>query len=241
MSSPAESNGGQAQQTQKHGQMPVDILFCPECSNMLYPKEDKEARKLMYQCRTCQHTQQATSNCVYRNILKNQAGDTAGVTQDVALDPTVGTTLHNTTTTGAAAAPSSSSAAPASGPAALAMCGCCGQVIMCSDCDAHPAYFPAYDRAAVSLTAGEDHDLPLATPPPSYQAELVGPMLPASDVQVAWDQILDEISNLNIVPGDMDMDTDTDMDMDYDMECWEEEMDEVHEPVYGPPNKPIFA
>ncbi|PSR81088.1 hypothetical protein BD289DRAFT_373006 [Coniella lustricola] len=69
--------------------MPVSILFCPECSNMLYPKEDKEARRLMYQCRTCQHTEAATSNCVYRNILKSQAGDTAGVTQDVALDPTL--------------------------------------------------------------------------------------------------------------------------------------------------------
>lgn len=220
MSSPAESSGGD-QQTQKHGQMPVDILFCPECSNMLYPKEDKAARKLMYQCRTCQHTQEATSNCVYRNILKSQAGDTAGVTQDVALDPTV------------RAAPSESeseSAATSTGlppPAVLAMCGCCGHVIMCSVCDARPAYFPQ--------VSSENEKSPLS--PGFPQLDQIGPMLPTSDVEGAWDQILDEISNLNIEP-DMDMDMGMDIDMD-DMEGWEAEMEEEH--VYGPPNKPIFS
>lgn len=232
MSSPAESNGGGQQQTQKHGQMPVDILFCPECSNMLYPKEDKSARKLMYQCRTCQHTQEASSNCVYRNILKSQAGDTAGVTQDVALDPTVGAPGSEATT-------SSSTGLPP--PAVLAMCGCCGQVIMCSVCDAHPAYFPAHHEHAAAPTGADGIDLGSAAAafsPTSHQFDQVGPMLPASDVEAAWDQILDEISNLNIEP-DMDMDIDMAMDMDDDMEDWEAEMEEQH--VYGPPNKPIFS
>lgn len=231
MSSPAESSGGDQQQTQKHGQMPVDILFCPECSNMLYPKEDKSARKLMYQCRTCQHTQEATSNCVYRNILKSQAGDTAGVTQDVALDPTVGAPSESTTT---------STGLPP--PALLAMCGCCGQVIMCSVCDVRPAYFPAHERP-VHAAAGEnenENENGAAFSPRKYQVEQVGPMLPASDVEAAWDQILDEISNLNIVPDmDMEMDMEMDMDMDDDMEGWEIDMEEEH--VYGPPNKPIFS
>lgn len=214
------SSGGDQQQTQKHGQMPVDILFCPECSNMLYPKEDKSARKLMYQCRTCQHTQEATSNCVYRNILKSQAGDTAGVTQDVALDPTVGAPSCETTTPSTGLPP----------PAVLAMCGCCGQVIMCSVCDAHPAYFPAHERAGAG-GIGIDY---AAFSSGGYQVEQLGPMLPTSDVESAWDQILDEISNLNI-----DMEMDMDMDMDDDMEGWEAEMEEEH--VYGPPNKPIFS
>ncbi|CAN8097329.1 unnamed protein product [Discula destructiva] len=88
MSSPQDV-GTMPQNSGKKNNMPVSILFCPECSNMLYPKEDKDARRLMYQCRTCQHTEEATSNCVYRNILKNVAGDTAGVTQDVTHDPTL--------------------------------------------------------------------------------------------------------------------------------------------------------
>lgn len=223
MSSPAESTSGQ--QPQKHGQMPVDILFCPECSNMLYPKEDKEARKLMYQCRTCQHTQEATSNCVYRNILKNLAGDTAGVTQDVAMDPTVG--AHDST--GPSTDPNSSYFQAH----ALAMCGCCGQIIMCSDCDVRPAFIPAAERAT---TANEN--LSTSIPPKSYQAELMGPMMPASDVQISWSEILDEVSRLNIVPADMDMDLD--MDDDDFFEDWEPELEEG-ELVHGPPNKPISA
>uniref|UniRef100_A0A915C2J9 DNA-directed RNA polymerase M/15kDa subunit domain-containing protein n=1 Tax=Parascaris univalens TaxID=6257 RepID=A0A915C2J9_PARUN len=35
----------------------VGIKFCPECNNMLYPKEDKENRQLMYACRNCDHKQ----------------------------------------------------------------------------------------------------------------------------------------------------------------------------------------
>jgi len=44
----------------------------------------------MFTCRTCQVSEPATSYCVYKNKLNNQVGDTAGVTQDVASDPTVG-------------------------------------------------------------------------------------------------------------------------------------------------------
>jgi DNA-directed RNA polymerase subunit M/transcription elongation factor TFIIS len=67
----------------------ITFRFCSECSNMLYPKEDAETRKLMYTCRTCQYTEEAQSSCVFRNVLNNAAGETAGVTQDVGSDPTV--------------------------------------------------------------------------------------------------------------------------------------------------------
>lgn len=56
---------------------------------MLYPKEDKMTSKLMYACRTCQSSQEATSSCVFRNYLSTNVGETAGVTQDVGNDPTV--------------------------------------------------------------------------------------------------------------------------------------------------------
>ncbi|RDA94845.1 hypothetical protein CP533_4233 [Ophiocordyceps camponoti-saundersi (nom. inval.)] len=71
----------------KHEQ--ITFRFCSECSNMLYPKEDKDAHSLQFTCRTCQYTEEASSSCVFRNILNNSAGETAGVTQDVGSDPTV--------------------------------------------------------------------------------------------------------------------------------------------------------
>lgn len=70
----------------------ITFRFCSECSNMLYPKEDEDAHKLQFTCRTCQYTEDAQSTCVFRNVLNNSSGETAGVTQDVGSDPTVSTT-----------------------------------------------------------------------------------------------------------------------------------------------------
>lgn len=44
----------------------------------------------MYSCRTCQFSEPAATACVFRNVLSQSVGETAGVTQDVGLDPTVG-------------------------------------------------------------------------------------------------------------------------------------------------------
>lgn len=57
---------------------------------MLYAKEDRINNKLMFACRTCQYSEDAVSSCVYRNSIYNIIGETAGVTQDVGSDPTVG-------------------------------------------------------------------------------------------------------------------------------------------------------
>lgn len=62
-------------------------------SNMLYPKEDPDTHRLQFACRTCQYSEEATSACVFRNVLNNAVGETAGVTQDVGADPTVGLPL----------------------------------------------------------------------------------------------------------------------------------------------------
>ena len=74
--------------------LPSDFAdFIPSySSNMLYPKEDRMTSKLMFACRTCQFSEEATSSCVFRNNLYNTVGETAGVTQDVGTDPTVGHT-----------------------------------------------------------------------------------------------------------------------------------------------------
>jgi DNA-directed RNA polymerase subunit M/transcription elongation factor TFIIS len=60
---------------------------------MLYPKEDPDTHRLQFACRTCQYSEEATSSCVFRNEMNNAAGETAGVTQDVGSDPTVGLPL----------------------------------------------------------------------------------------------------------------------------------------------------
>ena len=49
------------------GPKSVGILFCIECNNMLYPKEDKENKQLLYACRNCDYKQLADNNCIYVN------------------------------------------------------------------------------------------------------------------------------------------------------------------------------
>lgn len=107
MASPQSSTSYEASGPKKLEQ--ITFRFCSECSNMLYPKEDEDAHKLQFTCRTCQYTEDAQSTCVFRNVLNTSAGETAGVTQDVGSDPTV------------------SDSPPV-------LCLCCGNVIYCSTC-----------------------------------------------------------------------------------------------------------
>ncbi|KAK4135272.1 DNA-directed RNA polymerase II subunit RPB9 [Trichocladium antarcticum] len=86
MSSPAASASGDQD---KKPLEQITFRFCSECSNMLYPKEDEHEHKLMFTCRTCNFSEEATSSCIFRNIQNNAAGETAGVTQDVGSDPTL--------------------------------------------------------------------------------------------------------------------------------------------------------
>lgn len=76
-------------------------------SNLLYPQEEEQTQKLIYQCRTCPYATEAASSCVYRNELSSTVGETAGITQDVGSDPTVGD---------------------------LPVCTMCGQEIVCEQC-----------------------------------------------------------------------------------------------------------
>lgn len=41
-------------------------------NNMLYPKEDKEAKVLLYACRNCDYKQEADSNCIYVNKIMHE-------------------------------------------------------------------------------------------------------------------------------------------------------------------------
>ncbi|KAF2400711.1 hypothetical protein EJ06DRAFT_529828 [Trichodelitschia bisporula] len=84
--SPSASENGQPSSGK------VAFRFCRECSNLLYPKEDKVNNALEFACRTCAYSEPATTACIYNNTISSTVGDTAGITQDVGQDPTVG--LH---------------------------------------------------------------------------------------------------------------------------------------------------
>ncbi|KAL5387352.1 hypothetical protein DPSP01_003575 [Paraphaeosphaeria sporulosa] len=83
MSSPAD----QQQETDENKK--ILFRFCSECSNLLFPREDKAESKLLFACRTCSFSEEAPSACVMRNEIASSAGDTAGVTSDIGQDPTL--------------------------------------------------------------------------------------------------------------------------------------------------------
>ncbi|KAH3670817.1 hypothetical protein WICMUC_004786 [Wickerhamomyces mucosus] len=67
----------------------TSFRFCNECNNMLYPKEDKENMRLLYECRICSYVEEAGSAKVYRHELVSDIGETAGIVNDLGLDPTL--------------------------------------------------------------------------------------------------------------------------------------------------------
>ncbi|KAL2434203.1 hypothetical protein ABEF95_004984 [Exophiala dermatitidis] len=67
----------------------VSYRFCQECSNLLYPKEDRATSTLLYICKACHATTTHDSACTYRHQLGSTVQETAGVTTDVANDPTL--------------------------------------------------------------------------------------------------------------------------------------------------------
>lgn len=121
---------------------------------MLYPKEDEVDRKLMFTCRTCNFSEEATSSCIFRNAMNNAAGETAGVTQDVGSDPTVGSPSlssdrepfrrRGSGSSGlSASSGSSSSSGASSASACVSSCLGCGSMIVCGTCGDHFSMLPA--------------------------------------------------------------------------------------------------
>lgn len=47
------------------------IIHC-HSNNMLYPKEDKDNKILLYACRNCDYKQEADSNCIYVNKIMHE-------------------------------------------------------------------------------------------------------------------------------------------------------------------------
>jgi DNA-directed RNA polymerase II subunit RPB9 len=67
----------------------TSLRTCAECNNILYPREDPDNKRLLYACRHCDYSEIASQALVYRNDLQKSASETAGVTTDVASDPTL--------------------------------------------------------------------------------------------------------------------------------------------------------
>ena len=149
MATPQSTASGDAP---KNNLEQITFRFCSECSNMLYPKEDDESHKLMFTCRTCRYTEEATSSCVFRHVLNNAAGETAGVTQDVASDPTVCSPVSSHSDirrAAAAAAPTAAITAAVVADPGLALCLRCGITLLhCARCK-DPASVGEYNESVL--------------------------------------------------------------------------------------------
>ncbi|SMR48607.1 unnamed protein product [Zymoseptoria tritici ST99CH_1A5] len=84
-----ETNNSATAENTTEDSKKITFRFCRECSNMLYPKEDRDNSSLMFACRTCQFSEPATASCIWRNSLKEDVQETAGNVLDVAEDPTL--------------------------------------------------------------------------------------------------------------------------------------------------------
>ncbi|CAI9568375.1 unnamed protein product [Staurois parvus] len=56
---------------------------------MLYPKEDKENRILLYACRNCDYQQEADNCCIYVNKITHEVDELTQIIADVSQDPTL--------------------------------------------------------------------------------------------------------------------------------------------------------
>lgn len=67
----------------------VRLRFCPNSNDLLYPREDRSSKKLVYVCRNCDYTTESDSSCVYRHLITHSSLETTTVLADVSTDPTL--------------------------------------------------------------------------------------------------------------------------------------------------------
>lgn len=64
------------------------VKFCPECNNILYPKENKSQKQLFYFCRNCEHLEDAEDHLIYRNHINFKSPIESSKEMDILSDPT---------------------------------------------------------------------------------------------------------------------------------------------------------
>lgn len=62
--------------------------FCPNCSNSLYPLEDRHSRVLLFVCRHCGKRERAENTCVHTTSFASGQEDKAVDTENIVNDPT---------------------------------------------------------------------------------------------------------------------------------------------------------
>mmetsp|Transcript_13479 Transcript_13479/g.19809 ORF Transcript_13479/g.19809 Transcript_13479/m.19809 type:complete len:119 (+) Transcript_13479:88-444(+) len=68
----------------------AEMRFCRECNNMLYPREDRMQKKLMFACRNCEYKEYVENPCIYVNrIIKATATKLDIIPPDITEDPTL--------------------------------------------------------------------------------------------------------------------------------------------------------
>ena len=72
----------------------VRLRFCPNSNDLLYPKEDRALKKLIYACRNCDFQVEADDHCVFRHLVHHTDAETTTVIQDVRTDPTLPRSSH---------------------------------------------------------------------------------------------------------------------------------------------------
>lgn len=67
----------------------IPLRFCPNSNDLLYPKEDKVNKRLIYFCRNCEYTTPAVDFCVHRRRIFHSASEITAIIHDVRTDPTL--------------------------------------------------------------------------------------------------------------------------------------------------------
>ena len=67
----------------------ASMRFCANCANILYPREDKEAKQLMYNCKKCDYIEQSTTGLIYRHEVLHSLSERTAIISDVTADPTL--------------------------------------------------------------------------------------------------------------------------------------------------------
>ncbi|PFH34615.1 DNA-directed RNA polymerase II RPB9 [Besnoitia besnoiti] len=75
--------------------MGKSMMFCPECNNMLYPKEDKEKRQLQFLCRQCDYSRYPKKTDIAQHIVDRtnfnyKSKEDIVISSELSKDPTLG-------------------------------------------------------------------------------------------------------------------------------------------------------
>ncbi|KAM0679059.1 hypothetical protein BDAP_000439 [Binucleata daphniae] len=68
----------------------MDLHFCRECNNILYPKEDPDQHILYLSCRNCEHFEDSPSNIIFQKYSQQAVESTMSAhSKDLATDKTL--------------------------------------------------------------------------------------------------------------------------------------------------------